>query len=110
MKIILLTLSLLSFLSTAFCQEAKLDKDVYEVKAFKNATLTIKCPDTDMTLVVILWDKNKNIDTEIVSLKINTTHEKSIDIPIWNLSTGSYCLRVHLAREWSKDIDFIVIQ
>ena len=110
MKILLLTLALLTFLSSAFCQEAKLDKDVYEVKACKNAILTIKCPDTDMTLVVILWDKNKNIETEIISQKINTIQEKEINIPIWNLSTGSYCLRVHLAREWSKGIDFIVIQ
>jgi len=106
--IILMLLLLTAILAVA--QEADLDRKFYFTKDHPYATLRVVSPSPGLQLIVILYDKDKNVEQELINKPLVTSKEKFLAINLLKLHTGNYAVEVYIGREWKKVIDMVVLQ
>lgn len=94
----------------AIAQEATLDRNFYYTKSEPYATLRVVNPNPGLQLVVVLYDKDKNIEKELINKPLETSKEKFFAVELLELHTGNYAVEVHLGKKWTKVIDMIVLQ
>lgn len=92
-----------------FAQSAELDKEFYWTYEKSYATLKVVSPEPGLQLVVILYNRDKNIAKEIINKPLNTTREKFFAINLKYLEAGNYIVEVHLGKTWSKSLEMVVL-
>jgi hypothetical protein len=105
----ILAIIILIFIARAFSQEASLDKKFYWTYEKSYAILRVVAPEPGLTLKVILWDKDKNIETVLINKPIETVKERFFSIDLLSLHTGNYSVGVHFGKRWSKEIEMVVL-